>query len=139
MVRLMASLNRAQIIGYVGADPDVREVSGSKTVASLRIATNERWTDESGEKHERTDWHRIVVWNQHARFCRDYVRKGHALYVEGPMHVRTWEDKEGVKRYTTEIVARNLQLLDRKGEPPAPTQDKAEDDPVGDIWPELKK
>jgi single-strand DNA-binding protein len=133
----MASLNRATLIGYVGADPEVRDVNDS-TVAHLRIATNQRWTDRNGEKHERTDWHTIVVWGQPAQFCRDYVRKGHALYVEGPIHVRAWDDKDGVKRYATAIAARNLQLLDRKDQSPGPDEEAPADDPVGDIWPELK-
>jgi len=123
----MASLNKALLIGYVGADPEVHEVSGPRTVVRLRVATNERWTDLEGQKHERTDWHTVIVWEQPAKFCREYVRKGAAVYIEGPMHVRTWVDREGTKRYTTEIVGRTIQLLDRKGEQPTHEHDTQEE------------
>lgn len=135
----MASLNRATLIGYVGADPEVHDLNNGKSVARLRIATNQRWTNQNGEKRELTDWHTVIVWGQPAQFCRDYVRKGHALYIEGPIRTRAWEDKDGVTHYSTEIVARNLQLLDRKEASPPATEESPADDPVGDIWPELKK
>ncbi len=136
----MASLNKAQLIGYVGADPEVRTVNDGKTVAKLRIATNERWTDASGEKRERTDWHTVIAWNQPGKFCSAYVRKGHAVYVEGSMQTRAWLDREGTKRYTTEIVARSVQLLDRKGEEPAHAEDTQEEATIaaavaGDVAP----
>lgn len=133
------SLNRVQLIGNIGKDPEVRYTSGGAAVASFSVATNESWKDKEGNLQERTEWHNIVAWNRLAEICGEYLKKGAKVYVEGRMQTRSYEDKEGVKRYTTEIVAGDLIMLGSKEggqkneippppEPPAPTQSSKTDD-----------
>lgn len=98
----MGSLNKVLLMGNLGADPEVRYNDGG-AVANFRIATSERWTKD-GEKQERTEWHRIVAWRKTAEFCGEYLKKGRSVLVEGRLQTRKWE-KDGVDRYTTEIVA----------------------------------
>lgn len=108
----MASLNKAILIGNLGADPEVRYTQGGSVVANFRIATSEQWTDKnSGERQERTEWHRIVVWGKQAETCGEYLRKGRSVYLEGRIQTREWEDRDGNKRYTTEIVADRVLFL----------------------------
>ena len=107
----MASVNKAIILGNLGADPDLRYTPSSQPVAELRIATTEHWTTREGERKEQTEWHRIVVWGKQAEHCKTYLKKGGQVYVEGRLRTRQWEDKEGQKRYTTEIVADRVQFL----------------------------
>jgi len=113
----MYSLNRSQLIGNVVRVPEVRQTSGGQTVASFSIATNRVWTDKSGQKQEKADFHNIVVWGRLAEICQQYVQKGRKIYVEGRMQTRDWEGEDGVKRYRSEIVVENLILLDRAGAP----------------------
>ncbi len=105
------SLNKAMIIGNLGADPEVRYTQSGTPVANLRIATNEVWTDKSGEKQERTEWHRVVVFGRTAENVGKYLKKGRQVYVEGRIQTKDWEDRDGNKRYTTEIVAQNVTFL----------------------------
>lgn len=113
----MASLNRVLLIGNLGADPEVRYTQGGSAVANFRIATTEVWNDRgSGERNERTEWHRIVVWGKQAENCGEYLKKGRTVFVEGRIQTREWQDKDGNKRYTTEIVANNVQFLGGRGE-----------------------
>jgi single-strand DNA-binding protein len=107
----MASINKVILIGNLGADPEMRSTPSGQPVVSLRLATNERWTGKNGEQNERTEWHRIVVWGKQAEICNEYLRKGRQVYVEGRIQTREWQDKEGQKRYTTEIVAQTVQML----------------------------
>jgi|JI102314A2RNA_FD_contig_41_3322183_length_902_multi_16_in_0_out_0_1 single-strand DNA-binding protein len=108
----MASLNKAFLMGNLGADPEVRYTSGGGAVANFRIATTEVWNDrQSGEKQERTEWHRIVVWGKQAELCGEYLRKGRPVLIEGRIQTREWTDKENQKRYTTEIVADRVTFL----------------------------
>lgn len=111
------SLNRAQIIGNLTRDPEVR-VAGGQKVATFGIATNFVWTDANGQKKERPEFHNIVAWRKLAEICGQYLRKGSKVYVEGRLQTRDWEGEDGVKRYRTEIVADNLIMLDKKGETP---------------------
>jgi single-strand DNA-binding protein len=111
----MASVNRVFLIGNLGNDPEVR-YAGSSTVANFRIATTEVWNDKNGERQERTEWHRIVVWGKQAEHCRDYLRKGRSVHVEGRLQTREWEDKDGQKRYTTEINADRVTFLGPRSE-----------------------
>lgn len=113
----MYSLNRAQLIGNVTREPEVRQTSGGQTVASFAIATNRVWTDKAGQKQEQADFHNVVVWGKLAEICQQYVQKGRKVFVEGRMQTRDWEGEDGVKRYRTEIVVENLILLDRSGAP----------------------
>ncbi len=109
-------VNKVIIIGNVGADPELRYTPGGTAVANFNVATNESWTDNNGERQERTEWHRIVVWGRLAEICNQYLRKGSKIYVEGRLQTREWEGQDGVKKQRTEIVADNMILLDR---PPA--------------------
>ena len=104
------SLNRACILGFLGADPEVRTTSGGQRVTTLRVATDSRWTDKNGERHESTEWHRIVAWGRLAEIAEHYLKKGKQVYVEGRLQTREWKDGDQ-KRYTTEIIANSLQLL----------------------------
>lgn len=115
----MSSLNRAMLIGRVGKDVEVRTTDNSK-VASFTLATSERFKDRNGEVKEQTEWHNIVVWGKLADVCEKYVQKGSTLYVEGKLRTRSWDDKDGNKRYITEILASAIQLLDKKENSSAP-------------------
>ncbi len=112
----MSSLNKVMIIGRLGADPDVRYTQSNTAVANMSVATSERFKDRNGELQERTEWHRVVVWNRLAEICQQYLKKGSLVYFEGKIETREWEDKEGQKRYTTEIKAFNMQMLDSRGD-----------------------
>ena len=112
----MASVNKVILIGNLGRDPEVRFTQGGNPVANFTMATTERWNDPSGEKKERTEWHRIVVWGKQAEIAGEYLRKGRPVYVEGSLQTREWTDREGNKRYTTEVRAQRLQLLGSRGD-----------------------
>jgi single-strand DNA-binding protein len=109
-------MNRALLIGRLGQDPEVRYTEGGKAVGNFTVATNERWTDKGGQKQERVEWHRIVVWDKQAELCGEYLSKGRQVAVEGRIQTREWKDKEGVTKYTTEIVADRVEFLGGKGE-----------------------
>ncbi len=111
----MASVNKAIIVGNLGKDPDFRVTPGGQQVASFSIATSDKWTDKSGEKKERTEWHNIVLWGRLAEIANQYLKKGSSVYLEGRIQTRSWDDKDGNKRYTTEIVGSSLQMLGKKG------------------------
>jgi single-strand DNA-binding protein len=108
----MAGINKAILIGRLGSDPEVRYTPSGVAVANFNIATSEEWKDkDSGEKKERTEWHRIVAWRKLGEICGEYLSKGRQVYIEGRIQTRSWEDKDGNKRYTTEIVATDVQFL----------------------------
>jgi len=115
----MASVNKVILVGNLGRDPELRYTTSGTAVANFTMATTDRWTDPSGEKKERTEWHRIVVWGKQAEICGEYLRKGRQVYVEGSLQTREWTDREGQKRYTTEVRAMRVQMLGR-------AQDRAE-------------
>jgi len=104
-------LNRVLLIGNLGSDPEVRYTPSGKAVASFNLATAEKWTDKDGQKQERTEWHKIIAWGKLGEICGEYLRKGSQVYVEGKLQTRSWEDKEGNKRYTTEINAEKMLML----------------------------
>lgn len=108
----MAGVNKVIIVGRLGADPEVRTVGQGGTVTRLSVATSENWVDKEGQKQERTEWHRIVVWGRLAEICGKHLSKGRQVYVEGRLQTRSWEDQQGQKRYSTEIVANTVQFLD---------------------------
>jgi single-strand DNA-binding protein len=121
----MKSVNKVTLIGHTGRPPEVRYTQGGAPVANFSLATNEFWTSNTGERQERTEWHKIVAWGKLAEFCQEYLQKGSYLYVEGKLQTRNYEDRDGVKRYVTEIRAIEIGLLERKpglesagGEPP---------------------
>ncbi|HEU4400480.1 MAG TPA: single-stranded DNA-binding protein [Candidatus Polarisedimenticolia bacterium] len=109
----MASVNRVILIGNLGRDPEVRYTQNGTAVANFTLATNEVWTDKGGERQERTEWHRIVVWGKQAEIVREHLSKGKQVYVEGSLQTRQWDDKEGHKRSTTEIKAMRVVMLGR--------------------------
>jgi single-strand DNA-binding protein len=111
----MSSLNKAMIIGRLGQDPDVRYTQSNTAVANMSVATSERYKDKSGEWKENTEWHRVVAWGRTAEICQEYLKKGSLVYIEGPIQTRQWEDKDGQTRYTTEIKALTMTMLDSKG------------------------
>jgi single-strand DNA-binding protein len=112
----MAGINKVILIGNLGANPELRYTQDGTPVANFSIATSDQWTDkESGEKREKTEWHRIVVWRRLAELCAEYLSKGRQVYVEGKLQTRSWE-KDGVVRYTTEIIANDVQFLGRKSD-----------------------
>jgi len=113
------SLNKAQLIGNLTRDPELRQIPGGSTVASFSIATNFSWTDSSGQKQEKAEFHNIVAWRKLAEICGQYLKKGTKVYIEGRMQTRDWEGEDGIKRYRTEVVADNMIMLDRKGAAPA--------------------
>ena len=104
-------VNKVILIGNLGADPELRSTQGGQPVASLRLATKERFKDRDGNFQERTEWHRITVWGRTAENVNQYCRKGKQLYIEGRLQTREWTDKEGKKKYTTEVVANTVQFL----------------------------
>jgi single-strand DNA-binding protein len=108
----MASVNKVILIGRLGRDPELRYTQGGQAVANFTLATNERFANKSGEQQERTEWHRIVAWGKTGELCAQYLSKGRSVYIEGRLQTRDWEDKEGQKRSTTEIVAQNVTFLD---------------------------
>ncbi len=110
------SLNRAQIIGNLTRDPELRQIPGGQTVATFSVATNFSWTDSSGQKQERAEFHNVVAWRKLAEICGQYLKKGGKVFIEGRIQTRDWEGEDGVKRYRTEIIADNMIMLDRKGE-----------------------
>lgn len=108
---MAGGVNKVILIGNLGADPEVRFTPGGQAVANFRIATSESWQDKNGQKQERTEWHRIVVWGKLAELCGEYLKKGRQCYIEGRLQTREWTDKENKKNYTTEVVANTVQFL----------------------------
>ena len=107
----MSGVNKVILVGRLGADPEVRQISSGKSVCQLSVATSENWVDRDGQKQERTEWHRIVIWGRMAEVCGQHLSKGRQVYVEGRLQTRSWEDQQGQKRYTTEVVANTVQFL----------------------------
>ncbi len=107
----MRGVNKATIIGNLGSDPEMKFTASGQAVANFSVATNESWTGKDGQKNERTEWHRIVAWGKLAEICGQYLSKGSPVYIEGSIRTRSWEDKEGNTKYTTEIHAREIEFL----------------------------
>ena len=107
----MAGVNKAILVGNLGRDPELRTTPNGQSVVNFTLATSETWTDKSGERVERTEWHRIVVWGRTAEMCAQYLSKGRTVYIEGRIQTREWEDKDGNKRYTTEINANTVNFI----------------------------
>ena len=110
------SVNKVILIGNLGSDPELKYTPSGAAVTNFNVATNEVWNDKDGNKQERTEWHRVVLWRKLAEIAGEYLKKGSKVYLEGRLQTRSWEDKDGVKRYTTEVVADNMTMLDAKGE-----------------------
>src|ERR1700730_9734118 len=128
----MSGVNKVIIVGRLGADPELKTVTGGQSVARLSLATSENWTDKQGQKQERTEWHKVVVWGKLAELCGKYLTKGRQAYIEVRLQTRSWEHPQGQKRYATEVVANTVQFLGggnatassgQQSESPFPTQD----------------
>jgi single-strand DNA-binding protein len=109
------SLNKAQLIGNLGADPEIRSTGSGTRVATLSVATSRRWNGRDGQQQEKTEWHRVVAWDKLAEVCERFLKKGDRVYVEGPIEYRQWEGQDGQTKYTTEIRARELIMLGGRG------------------------
>ena len=136
----MGSLNKVLLVGRLGQDPEIRYTPSGTAVANFTMATNERWTDNEGAKQERTDWHRVVAWRRIGEIVGEYCHKGSQVLIEGRLQTRSWEDRDGNKRWTTEVVAKNVQLLDAKNgngseRPPAPESEEGYTGPEDDDIP----
>jgi single-strand DNA-binding protein len=107
----MASVNKVILLGNLGRDPETRYTTGGEAVTNLRIATTEQWKDKSGEKQEKTEWHSVVLFGRQAEVAGEYLKKGRSVYIEGRLQTRKWTDKEGVEKYSTEIVGDRMQLI----------------------------
>jgi single-strand DNA-binding protein len=105
------SVNKVIILGRLGQDPELKYTPGGMAVCNFTLATSESWADKAGQKQERTEWHRIVVWGKLAELCNQYLTKGRQAYIEGSLQTRSWDDKNGQKRYTTEINAKTVQFI----------------------------
>lgn len=133
-------VNKVILIGNLGSDPELKYTPEGVPVVNFSLATSESWNNREGTRQERTEWHRIVMWRKLAEIAGKYLRKGSKIYVEGKLQTRSWDDQNGQKRYTTEVVANEMQMLDARGEgggPPAaesgappdyPPPDKQDDD-----------
>ncbi len=140
------SLNRAQLIGNLTRDPESRQTPSGRSVVNFGIATNSRWTDASGQKQEKTEFHNIVIWGKLAEISAQYLRKGSKVFIEGRLQTREWEGQDGVKRYRTEVVADNMIMLGGRGgqgsamdREPAGIQDEEPKDEVPTIKDDTEK
>jgi len=120
----MASVNRVTLIGNLGANPDARFMPSGDAVTNISLATNERWTGKDGTPQERVEWHRVVLFNRLAEIASEYLVKGSPVYIEGHLRTRQWQDKTGTDRWTTEIVADRMQLLNSRTQATPPVGDK---------------
>ncbi|RUM36032.1 MAG: single-stranded DNA-binding protein [Desulfobulbus sp.] len=109
-------INKAILIGNLGADPELRYTQSGTPVASFTVATSRRWKDKEGQQQEETEWHKIVAWSRLAEICGEYLNKGSRVYIEGRLQTRKWQDQNGNDRYTTEIVAQEMKMLSPRGE-----------------------
>ena len=111
---MASSLNRVFLIGRIGKDPEVRHTQSGQAVASFSVATDESYKDQSGQKVEKTEWHKVTAWGKQAEFIGSYLGKGRLVYIEGKIETRKWADQNGQERYTTEIKAERVQALDKR-------------------------
>ena len=127
----MVGVNKVILVGNLGADPEVRYSSAGTAVVNFRLATSENWTNKEGGKETRTDWHRVVAFGKLGEICAEYLRKGKQVYVEGKLRTRSWDDKEGNKKWITEVVASSMVMLGQVAE-----QAKAMGGEPGEVPPE---
>lgn len=118
----MASLNKVMIIGNLGTDPEMRFTPGGQPVTSFRMASSRTFTTPEGERKQETEWFTVVAWSKLAELCNQFLSKGRMAYVEGRLKTRSWEDKEGIKRFSTEVIANQVIFLDRAGAAPLPDE-----------------
>ncbi len=125
----MGTVNKVILIGNLGQDPELKFIPSGAAVTTLSMATSESWKDSDGNKKERTEWHRVILWRKLAEIAGEYLKKGSKVYIEGRLQTRSWDDKDGNKRYTTEVVGDVLTMLDRRSDgggradaPPSPAE-----------------
>nr|BFD33685.1 hypothetical protein GTC16762_33040 [Pigmentibacter ruber] len=111
----MSSVNKVILVGRLGQDPELRATTSGHNVCTLSLATSKTWTKD-GKKETKTEWHRVILWGNHAENARKYLKKGRLLYIEGELQTRSWEDQQGQKRYATEILGHNMQFLESNGD-----------------------
>ena len=116
----MAGVNKVILVGNLGKDPELRYTPSGQAVATFSLATGRKWKDKEGQMQDQTDWHNIVTWGRQAEIAKEYLKKGSPIFIEGRIQYRTYNDRDGNKRYITEIVAQSLQMLGRKGAETAP-------------------
>ena len=107
----MASINKVMLIGNLGKDPEIRYMPSGDAIANLTLATTENWKDKAGEKQEKTEWHRVSMFGRLAEIAGEYLKKGSSVYIEGKLQTRKWQDKDGIEKYSTEVVAETMQML----------------------------
>ena len=118
----MASVNKVMLIGLTGKDPETRYMSNGEAVTNITLATTDTWKDKNGEKQEKTEWHRVTFYRKLAEIAGEYLKKGKPVYIEGRLETRKWTDKQGIERYTTDIIATDMKMLGSK--PSESSQDK---------------
>lgn len=120
----MASVNKVILIGNIGKDPETRYMSNGEAVTNITLATTDTWKDKNGEKQEKTEWHRVTMYRKLAEIAGKYLKKGQSVYIEGRLETRKWTDKQGVERYTTDIIASDMKMLGSKQTSSADSHDE---------------
>ena len=130
----MSGVNKVILVGNLGADPTLRYTPSGTAVVNFNVATSERFTNKAGEKETRTEWHRVVAWAKLAEICNEYLKKGKQVYIEGRLQTRSWDDQNGNKKYTTEVIAQNMVMLGRAGDSPMdiPSQEMGGDEAMAE-------
>jgi single-strand DNA-binding protein len=130
---IMAGVNKVILLGNLGSEPELRYTPSGTAIATFSLATSEQWTNKDGEKGEKTEWHKIVAWARLGEICGEYLHKGKQVYIEGRLQTSSWEDREGVKKYKTEVIAQTMQMLGapgREGKATSPEERFPNEEPV---------
>jgi len=137
MARGRGTVNKVILVGRLGADPEIKYTPSGRAFANFNVATNAVWKDQDGNQKDRTDWHRVVAWGKLAEIIGEYLKKGSSVYLEGRLQTRSWDDQNGLKRYITEVVANDMEMLGKKetdsGEPMPSVDIPAEEPPANDL------
>ena len=137
MSRGRGTVNKVILVGRLGADPEVKYTPAGRAYANFNVATNAVWKDQEGNQKDRTDWHRVVAWGKLAEIIGEYLKKGSSVYLEGRLQTRSWDDQNGLKRYITEVVATDMEMLGKKesdsGEPMPSVDIPVEEPPANDL------
>jgi single-strand DNA-binding protein len=137
MSRGRGTVNKVILVGRLGADPEVKYTPAGRAYANFNVATNAVWKDQDGNQKDRTDWHRVVAWGKLAEIIGEYLKKGSSVYLEGRLQTRSWDDANGVKRYITEVVAADMEMLGKKesdsGDSAPPVDIPSEEPPANDL------
>lgn len=128
----MMGVNRVTLLGNLGTDPEAKKTASGQSITLFNVATSNSWTNREGQRQENTEWHRVVVWGRLAETCAEYLSKGKKVYIEGRLQTRSWEDDKNQKRYTTEIVAREVLFLNSKSENTSSSNQGTQEPPFGE-------